>query len=180
MDLPPTAVQVIEHQIVTRRCRCGVQTSGCAPDRVAAPVQYGPRLLGLIVYLYVVQFLSQQRTARAMADLFGVPVSQGTVAAATARAAGDLAQFTGLVRSQLAGSPVVHFDEAGLRVAARLAYPATIWSSESYESTTSYFTPSCFAFWLRDAKNLRAHSILAFSTPLSWRVDMEPFVSATK
>ena len=49
-----------------------------------------------------------------------------------------------------------------------------------YESTTSYITPSCLALSFREAKNLRAHSILAFSTPLSWRVDMEPLVSATK
>jgi transposase len=119
-DLPPTAVTVTEHQLVTRRCRCGVESTGQAPDRVAAPVQYGPRILAVIVYLYVGQFLSKHRTAQALLDLFGVPVCDGTVAAATSRAGTDLAGFTDLVRARLNQSPVVHFDETGLRVAGRL------------------------------------------------------------
>jgi transposase len=119
-DLPPATVVVTEHRIVTRRCTCGTESTGTAPERVAAPVQYGPRILAAVVYLYVGQFLSKHRTAQALSDLFGVPVSDGTVAAATARAAGDLAPFTALVRNRLAGSPVVHFDETGLRVAGRL------------------------------------------------------------
>jgi len=57
-DLPPGQVQVTEHQLVTRRCFCGTKTTGRAPERVTAPVQYGPRVMALIVYLYVGQFLS--------------------------------------------------------------------------------------------------------------------------
>jgi transposase len=105
---------------VTRRCACGTESVGCAPDRVGAPVQYGPRILAVIVYLYVGQFLSKHRTAQALSDLFGVPVSDGTVAAATSRAGADLADFTDQVRGRLKESPVVHFDETGLRVASRL------------------------------------------------------------
>jgi transposase len=90
-DLPPVAVHVTEHQLVTRRCPCGTDTTATAPDRVTSPVQYGPRILAIIVYLYVGQFLSKKRTAQALADLFGVPISDGTVAAATTRAAIDLA-----------------------------------------------------------------------------------------
>ena len=85
-DLPPVAVHVTEHQLVTRRCPCGTDTTGTAPDRVTAPAQYGPRILAVIVYLYVGQFLSKKRTAQALADLFGVPISDGTVATATTRA----------------------------------------------------------------------------------------------
>ena len=50
-------------------------------------MQYGPRIAAVIVYLYAGQFLSKQRTAQALAELFGVPLSSGTVAALTARAA---------------------------------------------------------------------------------------------
>ncbi len=39
------------------------------------------------VYLYTGQFLSKARTAGALAELLGVPVSAGTVAAFTGRAA---------------------------------------------------------------------------------------------
>ena len=41
----------------------------------------------VVVYLLVAQFGAQKRVAQAVADLFGVPISQGSVAAMTARAA---------------------------------------------------------------------------------------------
>jgi transposase len=119
-DLPPVAVHVTEHQLVTRRCPCGTDTTATAPDRVTSPVQYGPRILAIIVYLYVGQFLSKKRTAQALADLFGVPISDGTVAAATTRAAIDLEQFRDAARQEIINAPVVHFDETGLRVAGTL------------------------------------------------------------
>jgi transposase len=52
-DLPPITVRVTEHQLITRRCGCGATTCGAAPDGVTAPVQYGPRVTAIILYLYV-------------------------------------------------------------------------------------------------------------------------------
>ena len=89
-DLPPITPRVIEHQLIKRRCGCGTTTSAAAPAGVTAPVQYGPRITAIIVYLYVGRFLSRKRTATALAELFGTPVSAGTVAAMTTRAAGSL------------------------------------------------------------------------------------------
>jgi transposase len=43
---------------------------------VGAPVQYGPRVTAITLYLYVGQFLSKKRTAQALAELFGTPVSE--------------------------------------------------------------------------------------------------------
>ena len=43
---------------------------------VTAPVQYGPRITAIVLYLYVGQFLSKKRTAQALAELFGTPVSR--------------------------------------------------------------------------------------------------------
>lgn len=70
-DLPPMTVRVTEHQLIARRCDCGTTTCGTAPDGVTAPVQYGPRITAIILYLYVGQFLSKKRTAQALAELFG-------------------------------------------------------------------------------------------------------------
>jgi hypothetical protein len=58
-------------------------------------VQYGPRIAAIIVYLYIGQFLSKKRTAQALAELFGIPLSSGTVAGITARAAADCGPGTG-------------------------------------------------------------------------------------
>ncbi len=119
-DLPPMTVRVTEHQLVARRCGCGTTTCGTAPKGVTAPVQYGPRITAIILYLYVGQFLSKKRTAQALAELFGTPVSEGTVATVTKRAADGLEGFLEEVTDRIAGSEVAGFDETGLRVAGRL------------------------------------------------------------
>ena len=50
-DLPPIAIRVSEHELASRRCRCGVSTTADAPAGVNAPVQYGPRIKAIMVYL---------------------------------------------------------------------------------------------------------------------------------
>ena len=51
------------------------------------------------------QFLSKKRTAQALAELFGTPVSEGTVAGVAARAAAGLDGFLGEVREKLVDAP---------------------------------------------------------------------------
>jgi transposase len=67
-------------------------------------VQYGPRIAAIIVYLYVGQFLSRERTAQALAELFGIPLSSGVVAGITASAAGRLDSFLERVRDTIAAT----------------------------------------------------------------------------
>jgi transposase len=119
-DLPPMTVRVTEHQLIARRCSCGATTCGTAPEGVTAPVQYGPRVTAVVLYLYVGQFLSKKRTAQALAELFGTPVGEGTVSAMTARAANGLAEFCDVVGAHIADAEVAGFDETGLRVAGSL------------------------------------------------------------
>jgi transposase len=119
-DLPPITVRVTEHQLIARRCVCGVTTCGQAPEGVMAPVQYGPRITAIILYLYVGQFLSKKRTAQALAELFGTPVAEGTVAAMTRRTADGLGEFLDVVGDRIAEAEVAGFDETGLRVAGSL------------------------------------------------------------
>jgi len=119
-DLPLVAVRVTEHQLIERECICGQRTKGAGPAGADGPVQYGPRIAAIIIYLYAGQFLSRQRTAQALAELFGVPLSGGTVAGITARAAGRLGSFLERAREEITASPVAGFDETGFRVEGRL------------------------------------------------------------
>jgi transposase len=121
-DLPPMQVEVTEHQLIERECGCGHRTKAAAPGGAEAPVQYGPRIAAIIIYLYIGQFLSKKRTAQALAELFGVPLSSGTVAAVTSRAAGRLDGFLEQARAEIAASEVAGFDETGFRVDGRLAW----------------------------------------------------------
>ena len=118
-DLPAVKVKVTEHQLIERECGCGYRTRAPARRGGRAGAVLPPDR-AVIIYLYAGQFLSKQRTARALAELFGVPLSSGTVAALTAWAAGRLDGFLERVRESITASPVAGFDETGFRVDGRL------------------------------------------------------------
>lgn len=123
-DIPKIEVRVTEHQLISVRCPCGCVTAPTAPPGVSAPVQYGPNVAAIVTYLTAGQFLSQGRCADALAELFGTPLSSGTVAAMVSRAARDVVDCGVLARiaAALRASPVVHFDETGFRVDGALAW----------------------------------------------------------
>jgi transposase len=118
-DLPPVRVRVIEHQLLACRCVCGAVTPAAAPAGVNAPVQYGPGVAAVAVYLMVAHHVPVQRAAQILADLLGVPVSTGWMAGRIGRTAQALAGFAQRVREAVTTAPVVHFDETGARVCGR-------------------------------------------------------------
>jgi len=138
-DLPAVALTVTEHRVEHRRCGCGHITMATATDGVpagvGAPVQYGPGVRAVAVYLVAGQHLPLARAAQTLADLLAAPVSVGTVASMIVAAAAGLDDFTETVRGQLAAAPVVHFDETGLRVDGRLG-----WVHSASTQTLSLFT----------------------------------------
>jgi transposase len=120
-DIPQITVRVVEHRLISRRCGgCGMVTAAAGPAGVSAPVQYGPHAAAIAIYLVLGQHLPVARTAGLLAELFGTPMSVGTVAAWTHRAAAGLTPFTAAARAALAEAELVHADETGLRVAGRL------------------------------------------------------------
>ncbi|MGH7745750.1 MAG: IS66 family transposase, partial [Candidatus Dormibacteria bacterium] len=121
-DIPKIQVRVVEHQVVSRVCGCGYRSAGSAPEGVTAPASYGPNVAAITTYLYAGQFLSRQRTAQALSELFATPVSAGTVAAMISRSAADIRASGVLdqIKAGITGADVAHFDETGLRVAAKL------------------------------------------------------------
>ena len=120
-DLPPLRLEVTEHRLISRLCSCGVITKADAPAGVNAPVQYGPRLGGVGVYLFHGQFLSKSRTCQALGDLFGAPVAASTVVSWVKQIAAQVTVkvLPGIV-DRIAGSAVAHFDETGFRTAGSL------------------------------------------------------------
>ena len=122
IDLPKIRAVVTEHQMISRRCGCGTVTSPAAPAGVAAPVQYGPRLSAIGAYLWHGQFLSRGRTCQAMGELFGVPVSPGTITAMVTRVTGSLDPALEVIRQAIAAAPAAYFDETGFRVGGGLAW----------------------------------------------------------
>lgn len=116
IDLPEVTPEVTEHRAHTRVCACGVSTTAAFPDTVRAPVSYGPRIRAVVTYLLARQHIPVERCAEAMADLFGVKISTGTVDAIYTEAGRRLRRFITALVALLRTLKVVHADETTDRV----------------------------------------------------------------
>jgi transposase len=120
VDLPPLALAVTEHRAATVCCpRCRRRTAAPFPPAVTQPVQYGPRVLGLGVYLRHYQLLPYHRIGEVLADLFGRGPSVGTLHTASLACADALAGVEAAVKAALVAAPVAHADETGVAVAGK-------------------------------------------------------------
>jgi transposase len=117
-DLPePAPLVVTEHRAHDCRCaRCGARSRGSFPEGVNAPVQYGPRIAAVVVYLLHYQLLPEDRLAEAMADLLGVKIVAATIARMSRTCAARLQDFVAMLRDRVAAAPVKHLDETGFRI----------------------------------------------------------------
>jgi transposase len=119
-DIPPLRHEVTEHQVLEVRCPCGKVHRGQFPAAVAAPLQYGPRIKAAVVHLTHQHMLPVARTGALTGDLFGLPLSDGTVLAIHAQAAALIAPTVAAIGDAFKAVPVAHADETGMRVAGKL------------------------------------------------------------
>ena len=144
-DVPEqAALRVIEHVAGLRRCACGHVTAGAFPDAVSAPVQYGPGVRALGVYLVVFQFLPYDRACQALRDMVGAQVSTGSLVSWVTAAAEGLCDFDERLRGLLSAAPVVNFDETGARIAGRLNWVHSA-STDKLTRYTSHAKRGCDA-----------------------------------
>lgn len=122
-DLPALQLSVTEHQAEIKRCPVsGRKVSATFPAGVLAPVQYGPNFRGLTLYLSNQQLLPFDRLRQTCLDLFGQPLSLGTLSATNQSAYDALAPVESAIIREIIQSAVVHVDESGLRVAGCLQW----------------------------------------------------------
>lgn len=121
-DLPePQPPEVTEHRAHACQCaHCGSTTRAEFPEGVRAPVQYGPRLAAIVVYLSVYHLLPEKRLVELLRDLFGVTLCAATAAAMTRTAAERWRGFAARVEEWIRTvARVKHLDETGFRIAGR-------------------------------------------------------------
>jgi transposase len=135
VDLPPLSLGVTEHRAHTCVCpHCGCSNQAAFPEGVRARVQYGPRVQALSVYLSTYHLLPYARIRQVFADLFGAPLSTGTVVSAVQSAQSRLQEVVKDIKNALTSASVAHFDESGCRVAGRLHW----WHVASTHTLTLY------------------------------------------
>jgi transposase len=118
--LPPLAMEVTEHHIHRARCTCGRLHRSEFPADVVAPVQYGPGVKALAVYLTQHHMLPVARTAQLLCDLYGLPISAGTIQTMIGEAGRLLAPTVNGIAEAIVRADVVGADESGYRVASKL------------------------------------------------------------
>lgn len=128
-DLPPQKLFVTEHRAETKRCpACDALVTAPFPSHVSAPVQYGTRFLALLVYLRDQQFIASDRLSQLCADIFGQGVSEQIIQNAETTAYQNLQGFETQVMTLLPSAKILHADETGLRVLAKLQWVHTLGS----------------------------------------------------
>ncbi len=121
-DLPPLQVEVTEHQAEIKRCpQCGKENQANFPEGVTQPVQYGPQIKGLAVYLNQYQLIPLERVRETFADVFEHSLAEGTVLQACQIVAKQVEPVNKAIQQHLTEKEeVVHFDETGMHINGKL------------------------------------------------------------
>jgi transposase len=121
-DVPPTKIEVTEHQAEIKECPSCLQTSsGEFPRGVTQPVQYGERIKAQMVYFNQQHYVPLGRTTEILEDLYGHSVSEGTIVEACNQVARQVEFIYQAVKEELAETEdSAHFDETGGRVEGKL------------------------------------------------------------
>ena len=128
---------ITDHRVWACCCdRCGVSPFGAFPKDVRGPVQYGPRMQELVVYLGVAQFLPLCRIGQVIETMTGSRPSEGTIGRYLQSFAARLTLFHSRLGDLAKTTQVGHFDETGMRVKESL--------NRFYIATTELF---CY-LWL--------------------------------
>jgi transposase len=117
LDVPDIRLLACEHQVETVCCpHCQSPNRGRFPFSISAPVQYGPHVQALAVYLHHGQLLPTARTCEALAALCDCQISEATLLQWSETAACRLAATMERIADLIVATPIQHGDETSIRV----------------------------------------------------------------
>ena len=114
-ELPPVKPVVTEYQLHRLLCpACGVPTRAEVP--VGVPTGgFGPRVQAIVALCTGAYHLSKRTTQMVMEDLFGLPLSLGTMTNLEHATAQALAVPVAEAQTYVQTQPIAHLDETGWR-----------------------------------------------------------------
>lgn len=114
-------ITLTAHESLEIECpRSKARLRGPFPAEVNAPMQYGDKLNALVVAFHTVGAVSTNRIHELFGNVFGIPLSTGTVLKMVSHCASKVKSVMEHVRDKIAAGPLAHFDETGCRVNQRL------------------------------------------------------------
>lgn len=122
---PPPPPKVTEYVAQSKRCPCcGTVSEPVLPAHVRARASFGPEVHAQAAYLAAAHYLPVARAVRLLAQLAGITVSTGWMAAVRGKAAAliEASGFPDAVRELLRSAPALHADETPARAAGGLRY----------------------------------------------------------
>ena len=121
VELPPLKMETTEHRAEQKTCHiCGAKNRAAFPDGVNQPVQYGPLVKAMAVYLNQYQLLPYDRVRELFKDLFGQSFSEGSLFTANQACYEALEEAEQEIGQQILNEPVINCDETGARVEGKL------------------------------------------------------------
>lgn len=117
IDLPAIIVPLIKEYVQMKAtCKCGHCVKGEFPKEVNGTVCYGPIIQSTVSYLSTLQDIPFKRLSDLMDNLFGVPMSQGTISNILTRMRKKAQMTYEKIRCEVEHAPVVGGDETGMNI----------------------------------------------------------------
>jgi transposase len=134
VELPPVrpvVTRVHRHRGICPCCSRGF--SAPAPAGLEPGTSFGPGLQALVMHLHITQAIGYERLVRLMDEVFGVKISEGTIANIMARAEAPMIVAAEKIAAEVRSSKVVASDETSARVKGK-----TWWQWVLLSSTAVY------------------------------------------
>ena len=124
-------IREIRHYVMV--CpKCGKRIRSYERKRGGNPVVFDASVRSMVVYLNIVQCIPFERLQSMMKTLFGIEMSQGTIANILKEAGKKAQPAIELIKKYISNSPIVGFDESGCFCNKRLDW--------SWIAQTVYYT----------------------------------------
>ena len=117
---------------------------------------FGPRLHAIALYFKTFQALSYERLQRALADLFGLTISQGGLMNMLRRAEAQFAEGRGTALAALRRAKVVASDETGVRIEGSNSFH---WVFRCEEAVVHHAAPTRGAVVVREIMGGRSQRL---------------------
>jgi len=129
VDIPPVKAVYTEHQLYSKKCRCGHSALSSFPAHVTSTIQYGSGVESIIAYMSVRQYLPYARMCEYLEHVHQLPMSEGSIANILERFFHKAQLPYEKIKQKIAISPVVGGDESGCKINGEKFWTFT-WQNE--------------------------------------------------